>query len=172
VLAEIGELWVAEKISLAAAYLAGKVAEDVLLKALRSADAAPQTRGPVVIGNAADDFHSLGRRLVGIFLQMAGWEVIDLGNDVAPQAFVDTAVASGARVIGASAMMLTTAQNISQIREEIDARGLAPGLKLAVGGAVFKLRPELVAEVGGDDTAGSAMDAPRLFEALWERSRP
>ena len=117
VLEEIGNLWNAEKISLAAAYLAGKIAEDVLAKSLESENSLPETKGPVVIGNAEDDYHSMGRKLVGTFLKTAGWRVIDLGNDVVASDFVDEAVKSGARVIGVSAMMLTTADNIKKIRQ-------------------------------------------------------
>ena len=163
---EIGKRWAAESISLAAGYLAGKIAEDALLKALEAEEAVPQTKGPVVIGNVEDDFHSLGRKLVGIFLKAAGWKVIDLGNDVPAEDFVDAAVAGDAKIIGVSAMMLTTAENIRKIRFELDRRGLTGRILLAVGGAVFKIRPELVAEVGGDGTVASAVDAPRLMAEL------
>ncbi len=164
---EIGKRWAAEKISLAAGYLAGKIAEDVLLKAAQAEEAVPETKGPIVIGNIEDDYHSLGRKLVGVFLKTAGWKVIDLGNDIFAVDFVDAAVANNAKIIGVSAMMLTTAENIRKIRLEIDRRGLR--IKLAVGGAVFKVRPELVAEVGGDGTVSSAVDAPRLMDQLLDQ---
>jgi len=163
---EIGKRWAAENISLAAGYLAGKIAEDALLKAFETEEAVPQTKGPIVIGNVEDDFHSLGRKLVGIFLKTAGWKVIDLGNDVPAEDFVNAAIAGDAKIIGVSAMMLTTAENIRKIRIELDQRGLTGRILLAVGGAVFKIRPELVAEVGGDGTVSSAIDAPRLMAEL------
>jgi hypothetical protein len=62
--------------------------------------------------------------------------------------FVDEAVRTGARVIGVSAMIYTTAENIRKVRQEIKTRGLEKRIKLAVGGAVFRLRPELVQKVG------------------------
>lgn len=168
VLEEIGNLWDAEKISLAAGYLAGKIAEGVLMQALQAEQAISQTKGPVILGNVEDDFHSLGRKLVSIFLRTAGWKVVDLGNDVLAADFVDAALANDSRVIAASAMMFTTAENIKKIRSEIDHRGLQGRIKLAVGGAVFKFRPELVAEVGGDGTATNAVEAPLLIERLWK----
>jgi methanogenic corrinoid protein MtbC1 len=67
-------------------------------------------------------------------------------------------------------MMLTTAENIRAVRAELDARGLPGRIRLAVGGAVFKLRPELVREVGGDGSAPSAIQAPALFDRLWAES--
>lgn len=167
VLETIGSLWVSEKISLAAGYLAGKVAEDILLKAHSHEQAIPETKGPVILGNVEDDYHSLGRKLVGIFLKTAGWRVIDLGNDVPSEAFVDAAVENDARVIAVSAMMFSTAKNIVHIRGELDQRGLHGRIKLAVGGAVFRIRPELVEDVGGDGTAVNAMTTPALIDRLW-----
>ncbi|MDP6543913.1 MAG: cobalamin-dependent protein [Phycisphaerae bacterium] len=175
VLREIGELWTApDGISLAQAYIAAKVAEDVIGK-IGDIVADPgsdpvESRGPVVIGNIEDDFHALGRRMVGTFLRTDGWDVHDMGNDVPAADLVDQAVAVGAKVIGVSAMMRTTAENIPAVRAELDRRGLTGKIQLAVGGAVFVLRPELVEEVGGDGTAANALAAPALFEKLARRA--
>ena len=164
----VGEEWCRERISLAQGYVAGKIAEDVLVAAASShGDLLLDVKGPAVLGNVEDDYHSLGRKMVAVFLRAAGWKVVDLGNDVPAAGFVDAAVGHGARVIGVSAMMLTTAENIRAVRTEIDARGLSGRVMLAVGGAVFKLRPGLVREVGGDGTAPSAIQAPALFDRLW-----
>ena len=173
-LQRIGEEWrLAESFTLAQAYVAARVAEDMLtsIAARSKPDAEPQaTKGPVVIGNIEDDFHALGRRMVGTFLRTDGWMVHDLGNDVLPEAFVDKALEVGARVIGVSAMMLTTARNIRRLREAIDRRQLTGRLQLAVGGAVFKVCPGLDKEVGGDGTAGSALAASALFTELWRKA--
>lgn len=171
VLERVGEAWMRENLSLAQGYVAGKIAEDVLLAAASGHGDLPlDVKGPVILGNVEDDYHSLGRKMVGVFLRAAGWKVVDLGNDVVPGDFVAAAVANGARVIGVSAMMLTTAENIRSLRAEIDAQGLRGKVRLAVGGAVFKLRPQLVDEVGGDGTAASAIQAPALFDRLWAES--
>jgi methanogenic corrinoid protein MtbC1 len=166
VLDEMGKRWAAEKISLAAGYLAGKIAEDALTKAVQAKEAIPQTKGPVVIGNVEDDYHSLGRKMVVVFLQTAGWKVIDLGNDVLAAEFVAAAIENDAKIIAVSAMMLTNAENILKIRTEMERCGVAGKIKLAVGGAIFKVRPELVEEVGGDGTASNAVDVPNLMERL------
>jgi len=108
--------------------------------------------------------------MVGIFLQTAGWQVHDLGIDITAEEFIEKALEVEARVIGASAMIYTTAINIKKLRDELDQRGLADRIQLAVGGAVFKLRPELIKEVGGDGSADSAINAPALFESLWNAS--
>jgi methylmalonyl-CoA mutase cobalamin-binding domain/chain len=172
-LEDIGNRWSEEKISLAQGYIAGKVAEDLLLKICeeeKEMTLKEEKKGPIILGNIEDDYHSLGRKLVSIFLQSAGWQVHDLGNDVSAEEFVNKAVELNARVIGVSAMMYTTAENIKKVRDELDKRHLTGKIQLAVGGAVFKLRPELADEVGADGAAVSGFNAPALCARLWERS--
>lgn len=173
-LALIGEEWNAsETFTLAQVYVAAKVTEDVLGKVAAQRKQAPgdyPSKGPVVIGNIEEDFHSLGRRMVGTFLRVEGWIVYDLGNDVPADVFLDKALETGARVIGVSAMIMTTARNIKRVREVIDRRGLTGRIQLAVGGAVFRVCNGLVEEVGGDGTASNALGAPALFDRLWQQS--
>lgn len=172
VLSRLGDEWICqESVTIAQVYVAARIAEDVLIRiaSQMSATVQPdQRKGPVVFGNIEDDFHSLGRKMVVTFLRINGWEVIDLGNDISPGQFVDAAVQAGARVIGVSAMTLTTSRNIRRLREEIDSRGLKGKIQLAVGGAVFNVYPSLVEEVGGDGTATNAMSAVPLFDRLYE----
>jgi methanogenic corrinoid protein MtbC1 len=165
-LTRLGRLWGLETVSLAQTFVAAKIAEDILLRCMPEVGASVPHNRPVVLGNIEDDFHSLGRRIVGSFLRAAGWDVHDLGNDVLAEHFVDKALEVGASVIGASAMMQTTALNIRKLRDRIDARGLNGRLKLAVGGAVFNWRPDLVAEVGGDGTTTNAAGADALLRRL------
>jgi methanogenic corrinoid protein MtbC1 len=174
VLLRIGEEWrTRQAYTLAQAYVAAKVAEDALTRLAtntpQNLDSQPHP-GPVILGNIEDDFHGLGRRMVVTFLRTHGWQVEDLGNDVPAGDFIDAAVRMQARVIGVSAMMLSTARNIRKVREEIDRQGFKGRIQLAVGGAVFLVKPELVAEVGGDGCASNAMGAVRLFEDLWAKS--
>jgi methanogenic corrinoid protein MtbC1 len=174
VLCDIGDMWAKDDgVTLAQGYVAGIIAEDVLSKFF-SKENSPlksfENKGTVVIGNIEDDYHSLGRKLVIAALHMSGWQVCDLGNDILAETFVDKACELDARVIAVSAMMYTTAMNIKKIRKEIDRRGLGGHIKLAAGGAVFILRPELLAEVGGDGTARNAFRVPDLIDELWEKS--
>ncbi|MHB1034665.1 MAG: cobalamin B12-binding domain-containing protein [Pirellulales bacterium] len=84
VLRQVGEAWRAlGSFTLAQAYVAGKVAEDTLTKLIAWSQPLSQgqpTKGPVVVGNIEDDFHALGRRMVGTFLRADGWIVHDLGG--------------------------------------------------------------------------------------------
>jgi len=163
---QLGRLWEEEAMSLAQNFVASKIAEDTLLRCIPDSGIHQHTKGAVVIGNIEDDFHSLGRKTVGLFLTAAGWDVYDLGNDVPAEQFLEKALEVGACVIGASAMMQTTALNILKLRNLIDVQGLSGRMKLAVGGAVFNWRPDLVAEVGGDGTASNAVGVDELFMRL------
>lgn len=174
VLSRVGEEWQnGEAFTIAQAYVSAKIMEDILVDVAanrREKGVSCPSKGPVVLGNIEDDFHALGRRMVASFLEGDGWIVHDLGNDVSPARFVDAAIEAGARVIGASAMVTTTARGIKRLRDEIDRRSLTGKMQLAVGGAVFQARPGLVAEVGGDGTAPNALAAARLFGDLWTKA--
>ncbi len=168
-LIKLGKLWMQGKLSLAQGYLSGKVAEEFYLIASQSEEfliSKAEVKGTILLGNIEDDFHPLGRRLVNIFSKASGWNTIDLGNDIPAENFIESAVKNNADIIAVSAMMFSTAKNIEKIRKELDRQSLSDRIKLAVGGAVFRLRPELVADVGGDGTADNAIDAPALFESL------
>lgn len=167
VLADIGRLWEVDpdSVVLAQGYVAAKMV-DRSMASIAGGEAAPLPGRVAVLGNIEDDFHALGRKLVATFLRAAGWTVHDLGNDVPPADLLDAALDKGARVIGVSAMVRSSALNIARLRELLDARGLSGRIKLAVGGAVFGIDPALVAAVGGDGTARNALGAPALFERL------
>lgn len=168
-LEEWGKLWMKGKISLAFGYVSGKVAEGFYIHASEKGQLAVKNSGKtgkVILGNIEDDFHPLGRRLVSIYSKAAGWEVIDLGNDIPAEEFVNQAIKHKSNLIAVSAMMYSTAKNILEIREILDKKSLSGKIKLAVGGAVFKLRKNLVKEVGGNGTTEIAINAPALFTKL------
>jgi len=173
VLAKLSALW--DKLTeppLAPAYVTSRVIKDImaLVADNRTTEEEQEKLGPVVLCNIEDDFHSLGREVVISFLEVNGWKVYDLGNDVTANELVDKAVEVGARVIGISAMMLTTALNIKRVREELDMRGLSKKIQLAVGGAIFTLRDTLIDDVGGDGTCKTAVVTHELFKSLWAKA--
>lgn len=172
VLERIGESWRQHAgYSLAQLFVAAKITEDVLARVAQTrgeaaAAAGKLARGTVVIGNGEEDFHALGRRLLGTFLRADGWTVHDLGCDVPAAQFIDRAEETGALVVGVSAMTMTSALLVREVRREIDRRGLAGRVRLAVGGAVFRVCPGLAEEVGGDGTAASVFEASALCGRL------
>jgi 5-methyltetrahydrofolate--homocysteine methyltransferase len=120
--------------------------------------------GKVVIGSVQGDLHDIGKNLVGIMLKGAGFEVIDLGNDVAPELFVETAVRENAGVIGMSALLTTTMPAMKQVVELVKARGHTGRIKTIVGGA--PLTEQFAREIGADAygyDAANAVDTVRLL---------
>jgi 5-methyltetrahydrofolate--homocysteine methyltransferase len=118
-----------------------------LLKPLLIRDGIP-TIGKVVIGTVQGDLHDIGKNLVAIMLRGAGFEVIDLGNDVAPRRFIDTAVDERADVIGLSALLTTTMMGMKKVVDLARERQIYGKTRIIVGGA--PLSAEYAKEIGAD----------------------
>jgi 5-methyltetrahydrofolate--homocysteine methyltransferase len=121
-------------------------------------------RGKVVIGSVKGDLHDIGKNLVGILLKGAGFEVIDLGHDVSPEAFVDAAVREGAPLIGMSALLTTTMPRMREVVDLVKQRGLAEKVRTIVGGA--PVSAEFAREIGADGYAFDAAAAVERVKAL------
>jgi 5-methyltetrahydrofolate--homocysteine methyltransferase len=122
------------------------------------------TRGKIVIGTIKGDLHDIGKNLVGIMLKGAGFEVIDLGHDVAPEAFVETAVGEGAGLIGMSALLTTTMPRMRDVVDLVKQRGLAGRLRTIIGGA--PVNADFAREIGADAyacDAAAAVDHVRVL---------
>jgi 5-methyltetrahydrofolate--homocysteine methyltransferase len=137
-----------------------------LLKPLLIKDGIP-TIGKVVIGSVHGDLHDIGKNLVGIMLKGSGFDVIDLGNDVPPEKFVETAVANGATVIGMSALLTTTMTVMKKVVDLLDEKGLKGRIKTIVGGA--PLSADFAREIGADaygyDGANAVEEVKKLIAA-------
>lgn len=114
-------------------------------------------RGTVVLGTVHGDLHDIGKRLVGIMLEGAGFRVIDLGVDVLPQTFAEAARQHGAQIVGVSALLTTTMKNIREVIAELDAGGLRDRVKVIVGGA--PVTEQWAMETGADAYAPDAVTA-------------
>lgn len=172
VLIQMGTMWGKGEVSLAQTFVGAKIAEDILFKCVPKEGHFIKSKGKVIIGNIEDDFHSLGRRVVSSFLKASAWEIIDLGNDVIPEVFLETAIQEKAQIIAVSAMMQSTAMNIVKVRQLIDQRGFKNKIMLAVGGAVFNWKPELLDIVGADGTAQNAAAVDEMLTKLLLRIVP
>ena len=117
------------------------------------------TLGRVVIGSVRGDLHDIGKNLVGILLKGAGFDVIDLGHDVAPERMVRAAADEGAAVIGMSALLTTTMPVMADVIALLRAGGLAGKVRTVVGGAPVSaaFAREIGADAYGFD-AGNAVD--------------
>jgi len=120
--------------------------------------------GKVVLGSVQGDLHDIGKNLVGIMLKGAGFEVIDLGYDVAPQRFIETAKEQDAPVIGMSALLTTTMPVMGKVVKLVRDQGLAGKIKTIVGGAPVSAR--FAAEIGADAYGYDAANAVERVKSL------
>jgi len=146
-MAIVGEKFKAHEIFLPDVLLAAKAmyAGMDLLKPLLVKEGIPMI-GKVVIGTVHGDLHDIGKNLVGIMLKGAGFEVIDLGNDVVPEEFIESAEREGAQVIGMSALLTTTMPVMKTVIDLARERGIYGRTKIVVGGA--PLSAEYAKEIG------------------------
>jgi 5-methyltetrahydrofolate--homocysteine methyltransferase len=166
-MAVVGELFRKHEIFLPDVLLAARAmyAGLDLLEPLLKAEKA-RSRGKVVLGTVRGDQHDIGKNLVGIMLEGAGYEVVDLGIDVTPQAFVDTAEREGAAVIGLSALLTTTMGVMGEVTELLRERGLEGKVRTLVGGA--PVTAEFARRIGADAFGFDAADAVVRVQALLE----
>lgn len=123
-----------------------------------------QVVGRVVIGTVKGDIHEIGKNLVGMMLSTSGFEVHDLGVDVAPDRFVEAAREHGADLVGVSALLTTTMAGQRTVVEALAAAGLRPRVKVMVGGAPAS--ESWAAEIGADGYSEDAIGAVALARKL------
>ena len=119
--------------------------------------------GKVVIGTAEGDIHDIGKNLVAIMFEGAGFEVIDLGVDVSAERFVEEASANKADVIAISALLTTTMQSMSHVVSALKEKGLS-SVKVIIGGA--PVDQAFCDEIGADAYGIDAMDGVRRVKEL------
>jgi methanogenic corrinoid protein MtbC1 len=164
-----------EGVSLAQHFLAAQIASEVVDEMIPRFERKPECVGRVVIGTARGDFHGLGKRIVSGCLKALMVEVTDLGLNVAPERFVDEAVALDAQVIAISSMMVHTARGENgciKVRQILKERGLEDRIKIAVGGAPYRFDPSLWKTVGADAWAENGITAGRVITNLIREARP
>lgn len=123
-----------------------------------------QMRGKVVIGTVKGDLHDIGKNLVGMMLEGAGFEIVDLGTDVPPAKFAETVRETGAGILGMSALLTTTMRNMRSVMEALEDIGVRDKVKVMVGGA--PLTDAFSKELGADGYAPDASRAVALAKSL------
>jgi corrinoid protein of di/trimethylamine methyltransferase len=120
--------------------------------------------GKVCIGTVQGDLHDIGKNLVKMMLEGKGLEVIDLGTDVAPETFVQTAVEQNCQIICCSALLTTTMQVMADVVKCAEAAGIRDKVKIMIGGAPIteSFREEIGADVYTEDAASAADAAVEL----------
>ena len=134
-----------------------------LLKPLLAADGV-KASGRVCIGTVQGDLHDIGKNLVKMMMEGKGLEVIDLGTDVSPETFVQTAVEQDCQIICCSALLTTTMPVMAEVVKAAEAAGIREKVKIMIGGA--PVTEEFRAEIGADaytSDAASAADQAVAF---------
>ncbi|MBM3137466.1 MAG: cobalamin-binding protein [Chloroflexi bacterium] len=116
--------------------------------------------GKIVVGTVKGDLHDIGKNLVGMMLEGAGFEVIDLGSDVDAEKFVEAVRANQAHVVGMSALLTTTMTNMPVVIESLKNAGLRDSVKVLIGGA--PVTQAYADQIGADGYAPDASQAAKL----------
>jgi 5-methyltetrahydrofolate--homocysteine methyltransferase len=146
------EFFLPEMLVAAQAMLA---ALDVLKPLLTESDVEPM--GTVVLGTVQGDLHNVGKDLVGMMLEGAGFEVINLGEDVSPEKFVDAVRDAKPQMVGMSALLTTTVPNMKTTIKALEEAGLRQQVKVMIGGA--PVTQDYADEIGADGYAPDAVMA-------------
>lgn len=120
--------------------------------------------GKVCIGTVQGDLHDIGKNLVKMMMEGKGLEVVDLGTNVAPEEFVDTAIAHNCNIICCSALLTTTMDVMADVVKCAEEKGIRDKIKIMVGGA--PITEEFCEKIGADvytSDAASAADAAVLL---------
>ncbi|MBU1338052.1 MAG: corrinoid protein [Acidobacteria bacterium] len=119
-----------------------------------------QSRGKVVMGTIQGDLHDIGKNIVAMLLEGAGFEVIDLGADVKIERFVEAAKTEEADLVGMSALLTTTMINMKTVIEDLKKAGLSKPVKTMIGGA--PVTRDYADRIGADGYASDASQAVDL----------
>ncbi len=120
--------------------------------------------GVAVAGTVKGDLHDIGKNLVCMMWEGAGFEVVDLGTDVAPEKFVQAVEDSGAQIVGISTLLTTTMLNMRDVIQALDRAQLRDKVKVMVGGA--PVTQTFAREIGADGFGESAATAVEKAKAL------
>ncbi len=130
---------------------------DILKPAIKASGRESGVKGSIVLGVVEGDVHDIGKNLVKMMFEVAGWEVHDLGKDVPLDKFVEEQIKTGAEVVGLSALMTTSMLAMPVVIKKLREKN--PNVRVMLGGA--PINPDVVEKYGADGwskTAGTAVD--------------
>ena len=128
------------------------------------AGAGVESKGKFVLATVSGDLHDIGKNIVGIMLKGAGFEVLDLGNDVPADRIVSQVKESGARYLGLSALLTTTMREMGTIIQTLGQEGLRDQVRVMIGGAPTS--KAFAEEIGADAYCRDAFHAIEILKQL------
>ena len=156
---EEGEYFVPEMLIAARAMKTGM---EILKPRLVDADIQPA--GKIIAGTVKGDLHDIGKNLVCMMLEGAGFQVVDLGSDVSPQAFVDAVKEHQPDFVAMSALLTTTMPNMQTTIAALQEAGVRDQVKILIGGA--PITDAYAEKIGADGYAPDASRAVKLAQSL------
>ena len=141
------------------------VSFDVLKKEMDKNGLQDEKKGKIIMATVEGDIHDIGKNIVNVLLENYGYEVIDLGKDVKPEAIVETAMRENVKFVGLSALMTTTVPSMEKTIKLL--REKDKSIAVMVGGAV--LTPEYAEMIGADFYAKDAMTTVRIAEKFFSK---
>ena len=124
------------------------------------AEAGTKMMGKVLLGTVKGDLHDIGKNLVGMMCEGAGFEVKDIGKDIAPEAFVDAVQEYEPEVLGMSALLTTTMRSMESTIKVLEEAGVRDSVKVMIGGA--PVTQAFSDQIGADGYASNAAAAAEL----------
>ncbi len=137
-----------------------------ILKSLL-AESKVESKGKVIIGTVKGDLHDIGKNIVAMLLQGAGFDVVDLGADVSKEKFVEFAKKEKADIIGMSALLTTTMLYMNETIEALQEAGLRQNIKVSIGGA--PVTDSYASQIKADGYAPDAASAIDLSKQLLDK---
>ena len=138
--------------------------QEVLEPAIRERAEEKTELGTIVLGTCQGDIHDIGKNMVGLMLQVNGFNVIDLGVNVSAQKFIDEARKSGANIIGMSSLLTPSMPYMADVIKQLEGLGLRGQFKVIVGGA--PVTEAYAQRIGADAYGADAVDAVKKCKQL------
>jgi 5-methyltetrahydrofolate--homocysteine methyltransferase len=130
------------------------------------AETGVETKGTILLGTVKGDLHDIGKNLVGMMCEGAGFDIVDLGKDVEPETFVEAVKEHKPKILGMSALLTTTMRAMESTIKALEEAGVRETVKIMIGGA--PVTQTFAEEIGADGyapNAASASDMAKQFAA-------
>lgn len=131
---------------------------DIIRPLLAESDA--ESAGKVLLGTVKGDLHDIGKNLVGMMCEGAGFEVVDLGKDIEPEAFVEAVKEHKPSILGMSALLTTTMRAMERTIKALEEAGVRDTVKVMIGGA--PVTQDFADQIGADGYAANAASASEM----------